>query len=531
MQPRLLGVILLALCRVPAGGACLQCDRRTRLLHQDFLSSAASLEDQIRLTLIRDHAYVTYRDTSQARRGVVEHRVEAEEGGEAVLNCFLPWHSLLQGRPEYHYTWAPGLPGTKPLEEGDFRTLVLTEEPSVVLNQLRVDEQGTYRCSLQDRNATVFSTVTFLLTVTVVPTQTPPRPITLPTLPPRVISSPPFPLTGNMVLSIVAMVTTLSLVASLGFTVALGAHIRQSTNVHWNSLLRRRSKSSVVCLEWLVADKTLVGRLRRGDFSPVVVVDDHSQHLMATSLNSESLAGMMLGALKAEVPRGSVQIFFLKGGFATFSEAYPELCSCTSPGAEPSTSPGAEPPASLRKTPLYDQGGPVELLPFLFLGSALHSSRRETLAAAGITAVLNVSSTCPSLYQDELRYLRLTVEDSLAADIGACFSHAIAFIDSVKEQGGRVLVHCQAGISRSATICLAYLMHARRLGLSEAFDFVRQRRQVISPNLAFMGQLLQFETDGTQVEVVALWARGPSPAPSPRPQVQFKECRAPITYH
>lgn len=67
--------------------------------------------------------------------------------------------------------------------------------------------------------------------------------------------------------------------------------------------------------------------------------------------------------------------------------------------------------------------------------------------------------------------------------------------DSVKQNGGRVLVHCQAGISRSATICLAYLMHTQRVKLDEAFDFVKQRRQVISPNLAFMGQLLQFETD------------------------------------
>uniref|UniRef100_A0A3Q4HM18 protein-tyrosine-phosphatase n=1 Tax=Neolamprologus brichardi TaxID=32507 RepID=A0A3Q4HM18_NEOBR len=138
--------------------------------------------------------------------------------------------------------------------------------------------------------------------------------------------------------------------------------------------------------------------------------------------------------------------------------------------------------------------GPVELLPFLFLGSAIHSSRRETLAAAGITAVLNVSSTCPNFYEGEFQYLRLTVEDTLAADIRACFSAAIAFIVQ-SSSGGRVLVHCQAGISRSATICLAYLMHTQRVRLDEAFDFVKQRRHVISPNLAFMGQLLQFETD------------------------------------
>lgn len=72
--------------------------------------------------------------------------------------------------------------------------------------------------------------------------------------------------------------------------------------------------------------------------------------------------------------------------------------------------------------------GPVELLPFLYLGSAFHSSRRDTLTAAGITAVLNVSSTCPNFYEGDFEYLRLTVEDSLAADIRACFSTAIAFI-------------------------------------------------------------------------------------------------------
>ncbi|KAM3868017.1 dual specificity protein phosphatase 2 [Diretmus argenteus] len=268
------------------------------------------------------------------------------------------------------------------------------------------------------------------------------------------------------------------------------AHIGESRNINWNSMLRRRSKSSVVCLEWLIPDKALLGRLRRGDFSPVVVVDESSGSV--ASLKGGSLARMLLSALQTEIQANSVQICFLQGGFEGFSEAYPELCYNSGNNL---AAVDPEPTVTGRRTPAYDQGGPVELLPFLFLGSAVHSSRRETLAAAGITAVLNVSSSCPNLYEEELLYLRLTVEDSLAADIRACFSEAIDFIDSVKAHGGRVLVHCQAGISRSATICLAYLMHTQRVRLEEAFDFVKQRRQVISPNLAFMGQLLQFETD------------------------------------
>ena len=57
-----------------------------------------------------------------------------------------------------------------------------------------------------------------------------------------------------------------------------------------------------------------------------------------------------------------------------------------------------------------------------------------------------------------------------------------------------MLVHCQAGISRSATICVAYLISRHRLRLDEAYEFVKTRRAVISPNFNFMGQLLNWET-------------------------------------
>lgn len=74
------------------------------------------------------------------------------------------------------------------------------------------------------------------------------------------------------------------------------------------------------------------------------------------------------------------------------------------------------------------------------------------------------------------------------------FSSLLLSPDSVRNKGGRVFVHCQAGISRSATICLAYLMRTNRVKLDEAFEFVKQRRSIISPNFSFMGQLLQFES-------------------------------------
>ena len=54
-------------------------------------------------------------------------------------------------------------------------------------------------------------------------------------------------------------------------------------------------------------------------------------------------------------------------------------------------------------------------------------------------------------------------------------------------------VHCKAGVSRSPTIVIAYLMYACRMSLSEAYSTVRAVRPVISPNLDFMGHLVRFQ--------------------------------------
>lgn len=136
----------------------------------------------------------------------------------------------------------------------------------------------------------------------------------------------------------------------------------------------------------------------------------------------------------------------------------------------------------------------MEILPFLYLGSAYHASRKDMLDALGITALINVSANCPNHFESHYQYKSIPVEDNHKADISSWFNEAIDFIDSIKNAGGRVFVHCQAGISRSATICLAYLMRTNRVKLDEAFEFVKQRRSIISPNFSFMGQLLQFES-------------------------------------
>lgn len=83
-------------------------------------------------------------------------------------------------------------------------------------------------------------------------------------------------------------------------------------------------------------------------------------------------------------------------------------------------------------------------------------------------------------------------------------------VDEAREQGSGVLVHCHAGVSRSATVTVAYIMKRQGLCLGDAYKFVKDLRPVISPNLNFMGQLLKYEKNKRNGESSwSIWIQWP----------------------
>lgn len=267
-------------------------------------------------------------------------------------------------------------------------------------------------------------------------------------------------------------------------------HIRGAVNVRCNTIVRRRAKGSVSLDQILSGDEEVKSRLLSGLYSAVILYDERTQD--ARTVKEDSTLTLVLNALGRDTFR--TDVYLLKGGYDRFCSQYPDYCLKSRTLSVPSAVSSAESSCTSCGTPHHDQGGPVEILPFLFLGSALHASKKDMLDGMGISALLNVSSNCPNHFEGAYQYKCIPVEDNHKEDISSWFIEAIEFIDSIKDSNGRVLVHCQAGISRSATICLAYLMKKKRVRLEEAFEFVKQRRSIISPNFSFMGQLLQFES-------------------------------------
>jgi dual specificity MAP kinase phosphatase len=182
---------------------------------------------------------------------------------------------------------------------------------------------------------------------------------------------------------------------------------------------------------------------------------------------------------------------FLIGGLKAFHEQYANMCT----SEESSSSiPLLFSPTSPELNVDIDTAVASEILPHLIIGNYRDASSLACLTSLGVTHVINVTANLPLHFEAEgIRYLRLPASDSGSQNLRQYFAEAIDFIDAARASKGRVLVHCQAGVSRSPTIVLAYLIARSQLSLSDAFTLVKDRRSIVAPNINFMGQLLEFE--------------------------------------
>jgi protein-tyrosine phosphatase len=104
------------------------------------------------------------------------------------------------------------------------------------------------------------------------------------------------------------------------------------------------------------------------------------------------------------------------------------------------------------------------------------------------TAVLNCAKEIPKSPHCE-EYLHLQMDDVQHETLAPHFAPAHAFIDAQLSKGKRVLVHCYAGVSRSTSIVIGYLMYRFGMTFTEAYDHVKSNRREINPNIGFVYQL------------------------------------------
>ncbi|KAK8478855.1 hypothetical protein V6N13_090425 [Hibiscus sabdariffa] len=128
----------------------------------------------------------------------------------------------------------------------------------------------------------------------------------------------------------------------------------------------------------------------------------------------------------------------------------------------------------------------------VYLGSDAVAKNREILRKNGITHVLNcVGFVCPEYFKHDLVYKTLWLQDSPSEDITSILYDVFDYFEDVREHGGKVLVHCCQGISRSTSLVIADLMWRDGQSFEDAFQYVKAARGVTNPNTGFAFQLLQ----------------------------------------
>jgi len=136
---------------------------------------------------------------------------------------------------------------------------------------------------------------------------------------------------------------------------------------------------------------------------------------------------------------------------------------------------------------------PDQILDWLYLGGRQVRENKEILEELKIRHVLDFSKIPGLDVFDFIHYKIFDVEDTENSDITCLFETCLSLMQNARENNENVLLHCNQGRSRSATIVLAYLIKYENMSLKSAFFYLKERRRVIMPNLGFFQQLIQLE--------------------------------------
>ena len=137
---------------------------------------------------------------------------------------------------------------------------------------------------------------------------------------------------------------------------------------------------------------------------------------------------------------------------------------------------------------------PSKVFDWLYLGTFTNACDLEELKRMNIKYILNCAIECKNtILPKDIKELHLKIRDNINFDIIPFFKQSNDFINQVRGVGGKILIHCKLGISRSAAIVIAYLIKYYGFNFNSALKFIKKQRERINPNAGFIEQLKQYE--------------------------------------
>ena len=148
-----------------------------------------------------------------------------------------------------------------------------------------------------------------------------------------------------------------------------------------------------------------------------------------------------------------------------------------------------------------------EIIPHLYISNWDTSNNPEILKSYNIRAIITLEPSNKPLdilnyyHKNNIEFMQIKILDIIDSDISKYFDSTYNFIKKHRIKHENVLVHCAAGISRSATIILNFMIRNMFenyfLKNENPYDLLkyvlsnaRSKRPIINPNKGFINQLI-----------------------------------------
>lgn len=107
--------------------------------------------------------------------------------------------------------------------------------------------------------------------------------------------------------------------------------------------------------------------------------------------------------------------------------------------------------------------------------------------------ILNVTREIDNFFPGMFDYFNVRVYDDEKTNLLKHWDNTFKYITRARKAGSKVLVHCKMGVSRSASVVIAYAMKAHDLNFAQALKHVKKKRSCIKPNKSFLTQLETYQ--------------------------------------
>jgi len=135
----------------------------------------------------------------------------------------------------------------------------------------------------------------------------------------------------------------------------------------------------------------------------------------------------------------------------------------------------------------------TKVLPRLYVGTFDDANNEKELSAKGITHILSLIGHKSSVKW--VKHKQMAMNDYGKTDLKGVLKEVLVFMEEGQKDGNNLLVHCQSGQNRSATVVIAFLMMSCQKTLFLSHKELKNLRPVVQINVEYAKQLLELEKE------------------------------------